>query len=446
MLPAVALAVALAHPPQEGGPATGGTDAVPVGIEGAIEPARLLLPPTPVPGGSFGHAVLWFDDDGDGEADLAVSAPGENAVYVFRGPEFTEVRRIAPRSAEPGDEFGFSLAAAPIDGRPGDELVIGAPGRAVAGDAAAGRVFVASRSWRGPLSVFPGSAPRGRLGHSVAILRGPKGRGRILAAGAPKTAIEGEAAGAVALFDVGSRRTFVRPNPAGALRHGNHGHRLVAADVDGDGTEDLVVSALGNFAVDGTKRAGQVLVYFDPLGEGERIGIIEDPTRDAKDPGRFGMDLDAADVDGDGAAEVLIGAPRRDGGGVKDAGIGWLFRGPKLRALDARPLVRPDPMVNDILGFRARLVDVVAGPERDVLLLSLSEKRPRALVVWDGAKLDSPPREFGFPPGSNHHFGQGIDGAPPDEEGNVRMAFGDLHATVAGQADAGRVVISILER
>lgn len=440
------IAVQDASPPGSAAAPAQEPEAAPARIEGSIEPSRLLLPPTAVPGASFGHAVLWFDDDGDGEPDLAVSAPGENAVYVFRGPDLTESRRIAPRNAEAEDEFGFSLAAAPLDGRPGDELWIGAPGRKVAEDAAAGRVYVASRNWPAPISLFPASAPRGRLGHSVAILRDGKGRARSLVAGAPKAEIEGEPSGAVAIFDIASRRSFTRFNPSGPKRHGNHGHQLAAADVDGDGVEDLVVSALGNDAVDGTKRAGQVLVYFDLLGEHEHLAVVEDPTRDPKDPGRFGMYLDAGDVDGDGKAEVLVGAPRRDGGGVKDAGIGWLFRGSKLRADEARAFVRPDPRVNDILGFRARLIDVIGGPRRDVLLLSLSEKRPRALVVWDGEKLDEPPREFGFPAGSNHHFGQGIDGSPPDAEGNVRMAFGDLHATVKGQPGAGRVVISVLER
>jgi hypothetical protein len=83
--------------------------------------------PTGTP--SFGRRMVVADFDDDGDPDIAVAAPDDNAVtaYIHDGltpPGFTQVN-VAPTPSAGG--FGTSLAAGDLDGQPGDELVIGAP-------------------------------------------------------------------------------------------------------------------------------------------------------------------------------------------------------------------------------------------------------------------------------------------------------------------------------
>jgi len=106
----------------------------------------------------------------------------------------------------------------------------------------------------------------------------------------------------------------------------------VLGDLDGDGHDDLAVGAPGRD--DGGPNRGAVHVLFlDGEGEVTATSTISstsgDFTGDLDDGDRFGCGLAAlGDLDGDGVADLAVGAPYDDDGGVPpDANVGavWIL-------------------------------------------------------------------------------------------------------------------------
>ena len=88
----------------------------------------------------FGTSLASGDFNGDGNVDLLVGAPGQNA-YVYFGP-FPPGGLPTPVTIadSEGVDFGYAVAALNIDGHVGDEALIADPLAAVGGQDRAGRV------------------------------------------------------------------------------------------------------------------------------------------------------------------------------------------------------------------------------------------------------------------------------------------------------------------
>ena len=209
------------------------------------------------------------DFNGDGHANLALGAPGgAGAVYVAwggtRGPSPTPTRFQRDAWAEVGatrDALGASLAAGDLDDDGFDDLAIGAPGAAWVEAPGAGRVLVL---YGGPAGMVPGPT--------------------------------------FDLIDLGEGL------PVDDARLGS---TLAIADFDGDGVDDLAVTALQG----GPQRGGRVHVL-----RGSSVGLdvshplaLDQGTPDlfgeVEPDDRFGAALAAADLDGDGYADLAVGVP-----------------------------------------------------------------------------------------------------------------------------------------
>ncbi len=96
--------------------------------------------PKPEMRARFGVSVATGDFNADGQLDLLVGAPGQNA-YIYLGPFPTGAVPTPITISDPeGVDFGFSVAALNVDGNPGDEALIGDPYATVGGKSQAGRV------------------------------------------------------------------------------------------------------------------------------------------------------------------------------------------------------------------------------------------------------------------------------------------------------------------
>lgn len=396
-------------------------------------------------GGFFGHRVLVLDFDGDGNRDLAISEPGQDVVHVLLGPALDMASAIhiqpegffsgAPNG--PSDFFGASLAAGEWNGLPGDELVIGA----TQAHGGRGEVHVYTNagllrrisSWRPGVRAF---------GTGVALADLDRDGRPDLAVGAGRTDVNAVlSVGTVHVFStlLATERILVNPALSQGLGfRGQYGQKVQAADLDGDGWDELVVTAQGN-AQPGQPFTGAVYVHPSPVVAPNGVPLapplrLDDPNVVPCDFGpRYGKGVDARD------GLVAVSAQRKEplgwtcpGGVQEDSGSAFLFSGTNFTTVEQ--LTDPTPSHEGLFGFDVCLLDMTGGPELEMAVVALED---RDVLLYDTTDLSQPPIVIPMPDGAAYWaFGIGrgdLFPATPKEE----LVLGDPRA----YSCAGRVVV-----
>jgi hypothetical protein len=341
---------------------------------------------SPAPNAGFGAALAAGDFDGDGYADLAVGVPyaevnGDaeaGAVHVLYGRSTglsglgdevitQDTAGFVQSPAEPNDRFGFSLAAGDFNGDGADDLAVGTPfedNGVGYEDAGSVQVFygksgntaansgllllgavVNPQHWRSDSPNVEGAMEAGdRFGFSVAAADYNGDGYDDLAVGIPLET-HGEGAGAIlyggAINVINGGATGLAATAAWPARIWHQdstgmsdqveaseffGLSLAGADFNNDGYADLAIGVPGN-------RVLGVAIGTVHIMYGTNIGVTQANDDLIYDPGNpaasdlFGWTVSAGDFNGDGFADLVVGARSDEpvGLGLNDTGSVFVF-------------------------------------------------------------------------------------------------------------------------
>jgi hypothetical protein len=334
----------------------------------------------------FGGALRGLrDDDGDGYDGVAVGAHGNweiDGVWIFEGPlSGTVGQGSADAHLELGGEYGqcsVALTYGDVNDDGARDYVVGCAADYVVGQA---------RLALGPLSGTVGDSDGSLMGISesdlfglsVTVVGDTDGDGTDdVAVGAPGYGDYDGVAFLVLAPDFVSADADVLDVASGSL-YGLAdewlGYAMAAGDVNGDGYADLFVAATGA-RIGGDSDVGRVYGILGPVDEAMSSADVQFDGVDRGDT--FGASIAAdGDVNGDGWADVIIGATTADhAAGFGQTGGAYLFYGPMSSGTrvgtDARARL-DGRQPGDFCGSSVTLVPDVSGDGRaDVLVGSLN--------------------------------------------------------------------------
>ena len=286
-------------------------------------------------GDAWGAAVAAGEFDPDGRADLAVGAPGEDtgqgvdvgAVIVLWGG--TGGLGAGTALATPATlgltGFGGTLAAGDFDGDGVDDLAVGQQG--------VNDVWI----YRGG-SGFP-AAPTGF--EATALTDGVAGVATLAAGDINGDGTDDLVVGGDNLTARDYFRNAVYLSPGSASRRvyaglAGHGTSAAVGDVDGDGRADVVTGhpREPDGVFQGTSRGGNVTVTYGAAGglaTSRAPVVIHQNTAGvpgaAEPEDQFGASVALGDINGDGYADLAVGADQENIGEALQAGAVTVFHG-----------------------------------------------------------------------------------------------------------------------
>ena len=297
--------------------------------------------------GNAGRALAWAGDvDGDGISDLLVGEPyrdvsgsDDGAAYLLLGPITGSISGASADlimlGAASGDQAALAVAGGgDLDGDGLDDLLVGA-GREDSGGTDAGAVYVILSPPTG--SIYLSSADAMLIGENAgdyaAYVAGPgdvDGDGYDDAlVGANQYDGPGLSSG-VAYLVLGPINTDLDLSSADAIIEGestgDHAGAELTGIGDSDGDGRADVLIGARYDDDGGTNAGAAYLFYGPFS-----GALSMTDANAKLVGESAGDEAGlvggwGDVNGDGAMDLLVGGDLDDDGGT-DAGAAWLFYG-----------------------------------------------------------------------------------------------------------------------
>ena len=313
-------------------------------------------------GDNFGYSVASAGDfNGDGKADIIGGAPfddnnGESAsgsAFIFFGG-ITGTHRVDAdadvilNGQSAGDNFGFSVApAGNVNGDAKADVIVGAPFDDNNGEIDSGSAFVffggvtgARRADADADIILNGQSGDDQLGSSVASAGDFNGDGKTdVIVGAPfdDNNDEDDSGSAFIFFGdaTGTRRADADADVIlnGQSEDDGFGASVATAgDFNGDGKTDVIVGASGDDNND-EEDSGGAFVFFGNAAGTRRADADADVILKGLNGGdNFGTTVaSVGDINGDGKADIIVGAPGSDNRGANDSGSAFLFLGGKQR-------------------------------------------------------------------------------------------------------------------
>jgi len=272
----------------------------------------------------FGHAVLGGPDaDGDGVADVVAAAPNGKYYGVYRGILYARSvvtgRLLWSVTGEPDERLGWDMALAGDQNSDGvEDLFVGAPC-----GAGVGAAYLLSGRNGNTLRTFRSGEPRDRFAWCVSAvpdLDGDSLRDLLVGALGARSDDQKKVGAVYAFSSASGTRLRVW---YGRYTDGLFGERVAGLpDLDGDGAGEVAVAAPYRPVISGPPptHAGEVFVFSGATGSELHHWVGTQP---GELYGR--MVASAGDLDGDGVADVAIGAPWSSGscsGTESDVGNG----------------------------------------------------------------------------------------------------------------------------
>ena len=345
---------------------------------GSDVPSATLLytldTPNPQTLGEFGYALSLSDVDGDGKAEIAVGVPFEDVgdnpaqgrAYLFSGATGVLILTFDNPEPDAGIFFAWTVAMGDVDGDGRAEIAVSATREDASGGASQGRAHVFSGATGELLDTFDNPNPEiyAQFGNSAAFgdYNGDGTADRAL--GDPFGDVDGLVAGEVLVLSSGRTDILTAPVPQADAEFG---YSVAMADIDGDGEAEVVVGARLE-DVDGNVNQGRVYVFSG--GTGELLYTLDTPNPEPD--AWFGAAVAMGDMDGDGWADIAVAARLEDVGENETQGRVYVFSGATgelILTIDS-----PNPQAeNGEFGFGLAMGDVDGDGRAEVVVGAPSE-------------------------------------------------------------------------